>query len=55
MVKRDAWIEVLPDEQVSVVECGGVEADQDLLWSGFWYGDIFQLEAGGGRVSFSWR
>lgn len=31
----DAWVEVLADEEVAVVEGGGVEADEEFLGAGF--------------------
>lgn len=56
MLKGDAWVEVLPDEEVSVVERGSLEADENVFRSGFRYGDLFELETAGGEVSLlGWR
>lgn len=31
----NAWVEVLADEEVAVVEGGGIEADEEFLGAGF--------------------
>ena len=46
----DAWVEGLADEEVAVVEGGGGEADEELLWAWGGDGDGVELEAGD-RVS----
>jgi hypothetical protein len=46
VVEGDARVEVLADEEVAVVEGGGGEFDEELVWAGGGEGDGVELEAG---------
>lgn len=45
VLKGDARVELLADEEVAVVQGRCVEADEDLLWAGRRLGHFFELEA----------
>lgn len=41
----DAWVEVLADKEIAVVESGGVEADEEFLGSGLGERYFFELKS----------
>lgn len=51
-IKIDGRVEVLADEEVAVVQSHGGQADEELIGTGSWFGDFFDLETGGHMVSW---
>ena len=47
MLERDARVQMLADEEITVVERRGIEADEDFPWAGRGLGHFFELEAVG--------
>jgi len=50
VVEADARVEVLPDEEVAVVEGRGVDADEELVWARGWAGGLDELESWTGEL-----
>lgn len=47
VLERDARIKLLANEQVTVVQSRGIEANKDFLWARRGLRYFFELEAGG--------
>jgi hypothetical protein len=47
VLKGYARVEVLADEEVAMIEGGGVELDEELVWAGLGLADLLDLDAAG--------